>query len=818
MDWTKGPRRDWQEAAPIEPSAELRAAVGGHRLLAEYLARQGIRTAADAGSFLSPAQYQPASAAELPDIDRAVQRLRRAIKREERILIWGDFDVDGQTSTALLYIALRRLGANVAYHVPNRFSEGHGIHLKTLERYINDGIETAGGFVAKAADAPEAEQEERADSELEAAVASGAKVVDNPSEMRERPVDRGIDLLLTCDTGVTAQEAVQYAASRGVHTIITDHHALPERLPPALAVINPQRLPVGHALRELPGVGVAYKLVEALYGNDDCEDLLDLVALGIVADVMVQVDDTRYLLQRGLDRLRENQRPGLRAILQSAQIPPAELNEGHIGFAIAPRLNALGRLEDANPAVELLTTKDWARARILANELEALNVRRKYLTNQIYESAIAQIERKPELLDYAALVLSHSDWHSGVIGIVASRLVEEFAVPVVLLAVPDVFARGSARSVAGLDIYAALGQVAALLHSYGGHSMAAGLSLPADNIITFRRELSRVLRAMGGGVATTSALTIDGYLTLPEISLALAQDIERLAPFGNGNPPLTLATKNLSLASRRQLGRRGDHLQVLVEDEDGNRQRVIWWRGADKDLPSGRFDLAYTVRSSSYKGQREALVEWLDYRALAGSPLELADKALAQEIIDRRQSANPLAELAALRQKFPAALVWAEVDALADAANRLQLSPCETLIVWTIPPSAEIWAAALATVNPTRLVLFGARPPTERQAQFLARLAGLVKYAINQKGGAVDLEDLAAALGQREQAALVGLRELRASGQIDFRVKTSGQIQLGWAAAPPRSKPGRWRERLTLLLREARAYRNYWLAQAMRAF
>ena len=349
--------------------------------------------------------------------------------------------------------------------MPNRFSEGHGIHLPTLERKLADNI----------------------------------------------------DLVLTCDTGVGAHDAVEYAKSRGVDMLITDHHALPESLPETVAVVNPQRLPAGHALRELPGVGVAYKLIEALSNGAEDDSLLDLVALGIVADVMVQVDDTRYLLQRGLAKLCQNQRPGLRAILERAQIAPADLNEGHIGFAIAPRLNALGRLDDANPAVELLTTDEWARARVLAHTLESYNARRKYLSNQVYHSARAQIEAEPWLLDYAALVLSQEEWHRGVIGIVASRLVEDHGLPTILFAAPDETARGSARSVAGVDLTAALSQVSRLLTRYGGHSMAAGMTLPAESIFAFRRELSGVIRAMGAPPAPP--LTIDGSLSLAEISL-----------------------------------------------------------------------------------------------------------------------------------------------------------------------------------------------------------------------------------------------------------------------------------------------------------
>ncbi len=766
MSAEKRPRREWREPTPVAAPDVLRAAVGGHRLVAEHLARKGIVSAADAQCFMSAAAYTPAPADELPDIERAVERLRRAIRAHEQILIWGDFDVDGQTATALLYAALQQRGARVSYHVPNRFSEGHGIHLPTLKRKLAGGV----------------------------------------------------DLLLTCDTGVTAHDAVDYAASRDVDTIITDHHSLPARLPAASAVVNPQRLPAGHALRELPGVGVAYKLMEALAAQDDGDPAegLDLVALGIVADVMVQVDDTRYLLQRGLERLRQNQRPGVSAILEQAQIAAAELNEGHIGFAIGPRLNALGRLDDANPAVELLTTADRAQARMLAHRLEGFNARRKFLSNQVYESTIAQIEAEPSLLDYAALVLSHSDWHSGVIGIVASRLVEEFGRPTVLIATPDETGRGSARSVAGLDITAAFGRVAAQLTRYGGHSMAAGMSLPADKIFQFRRALSGVLREMGGAEPTAPALAVSGYLELPELSLALAEDIERLAPFGNGNPPLTLATRDLKLASRRGLGRRGEHLQVEVEDEAGHRQRVIWWRGAGKDLPAGKFDLAYTLRSSAYKGQREALIEWLDFRPLESALSDINVDEPAWELQDYRGSDDPHSALASAREWYPQAQIWAEAERLEGAVNRLGLSASETLIVWTAPPAAEAWSAALATVSPQRLIVFGALPDSAEPAGFLRRLAGLIKFSINRRGGAAGLEALAAATAQPERTVQVGLQVLRALGKLDYQVAASGEYQLRAADNPPGGELGDLRQRLDLLLGETRAFREYWLKMDMR--
>ena len=481
-------------------------------------------------------------------------------------------------------------------------------------------------------------------------------------------------------------------------------------------------------------------------------------------------------------------------------------------------MNALGRLDDANPAVDLLTTADWQQARVLAHQLESYNARRKFLSNQVYESAIAQIEAAPRLLEYAALVLSHADWHSGVIGIVASRLVEEFGRPAVLIATPDETGRGSARSVAGLDITAAFGRVAAQLTRYGGHSMAAGLSLPAERIFQFRRALSSVLREMGGGEPSAPALNVSGYVQLSELSLELAEDIERLAPFGNGNPPLTLATRDLKLVSRKGLGRRGEHLQVEIEDEAGRRQRVIWWRGAGKDLPSGKFDLAYTLRSSSFKGEREALIEWLDYRPLESALADIQGEAPAWELHDYRGSDDPHSALAGAREWYPQAQVWAEAasERLAGAVNRLGLHASETLIVWTAPPAAEIWAAALATVSPERLIVFGARPDCAEISSFLRRLAGLVKFSINRRGGAAGLEALAAATAQPERTVQAGLQVLRALGKLDFEVAASGQYQLRAADNPSAGELADLRGRLDLLLRESRAYRKYWLDMDMR--
>lgn len=617
---SSGLLRSWIDPPPVDVPADFASAIGGHPLVARILVQRGIAHLAAARAFLDPEAYDPAPPEALPGMIPACQRIERAIRQGETICVWGDFDVDGQTATTLLVEALRGLGAKVIYHIPVRAKESHGVSVEVLAALL-DGAEGGGNAVR---------------------------------------------LLLTCDTGITAHEAVEYAKKRGLDVIITDHHTLPDALPGADAVLNPRLLPEGHALSGLPGVGVAYKLVEALYQQagraEETKKFLDLLALGIVADIAMQTGDTRYLLQRGLPVLRQTQRTGLLLLFELAGLQPAFLTEEHIGFVLGPRLNALGRLDDANPIVEFLTTEDAGRARVLATHLEGLNARRRLLTAQVLRGAQEQIEKDSSLLEQAALVLSHPEWPGGVVGIVASELVERYNRPTILLtAPPGQPARGSARSIEGVNITEAIASQKALLHGYGGHPMAAGLSLDPANLPAFRRGLSRyVEKALGGAAPPRPTLSIDGQVRLSDLTLDLVADLERLAPFGAGNPPLVLSIPRLNVLASSTIGRDGSHLQVVVKDEFDQTRRVLWWGGADWPLPEGPFDLACVVRASNYRGQRDVQVEWIDARPVEAPEIDLR-RRLA--VIDQRGLDHPLPVL----QQIAADAAVADA-AVADAA------------------------------------------------------------------------------------------------------------------------------------------------------
>jgi single-stranded-DNA-specific exonuclease len=747
----------WHDPQPVTVPDDLQANIGGHPIIARSLVRRGITAVTDARRFMNPDAYTPTPPDDLPDLDRAVERIRRAIAKGEQILVWGDFDVDGQTSTALLVSALRDLGATVRYRVPNRFSEGHGIHLPTLKTLLDDGVE----------------------------------------------------LVVTCDTGISAHDAIAHAQERGVDVVVTDHHALPATLPPAHALVNPMRLPAGHPLRELPGVGTAYKVMQALYGNTDTSHLLDLVAMGIVADVMVQVDDTRYLLQQGLERLRYEPRAGLRAMMARADIHPQSLTEMDIGFSLAPRLNALGRLADANPAVDLLTTHDGAIITERVNQLEGLNQKRRLLTRQVYAAAQQTIKDEPALLKYAALVVKGEQWHTGVVGIVASRLVEDYQRPVLVLAEKDHTISGSARSVAGVDIIAAIRTQAHLLQGYGGHNMAAGLSMHAKQLHAFRRGLSQVVRQQIGDRDLQAEIMLDGYLGFDEIDLDFAQDIARLAPFGNGNPPLTLATRNVTLKKQRTMGSRGDHRDLTLVDADDNDQRVVWWFGDTSAIPQGRFDIAYTVRENVFRGTRSAMVEWIDARPVDADGITV-DTRPTYDIVDHRATHHTHAQLAQAQATYPNALTFVEGDKQATGVDRFNLVDSETLIVWTIPPDVTLWQSLLNLVNPARLVLFGQYPRFDHPKTLITHIIGMAKYALKHRSGLLTLDDMLVATAQTADSLHHALTWINTSTEMTLRAVGEDTFVVAIDRDKTKQPAPDSLERVSRYLRESDAYRHHW--------
>jgi single-stranded-DNA-specific exonuclease len=750
----------WLDPHPVNIPASF-ADLGLPSIIEQTLVRRGIKTVQEAQAFLYP---NAIPSIPFPNIEAATKHIFLAIRNAEMICVWGDFDVDGQTSTALLVQTLQSLGANVVSYIPIRGKESHGVHIESLKSIL----------------------------------------------------DAGAKLIVTCDTGITAHEAVDYARSRGVDVVITDHHELGETLPNAIAIINPKLLPKDHPLENLAGVGVAYKLAEALFnskfGAKNAElkssDLLDLVALGLVADVALLKGETRSLAQKGIQTLRNTKRLGLKVIAELSGTNLETLTEETIGFTFAPRLNALGRLGDANPAVELLLTRDPARARILAAQIEGLNAQRRLLTSQVYEAAEAQLRANPDLLTEPAIVLSHPNWPGGVVGIVANKLVDRYHKPAILLnESEDGIMRGSARSIEGLHITEAIASQKEILRGFGGHPMAAGMAFNADKLPEFRRGLGKAIeKQLGEVVREEPTLQIDAWLELNEISLELANSLEMLAPFGAGNPSLTLASRDVTLKSVSTIGKTKEHLRLHIKDDKGATQSILWWNGTGEELPEtdSRFDIAYSLRASSYRGQKQVTLQFEEFRVVEQKSIEVKKAKL--EIIDLRLNSS------FTQSTHPSFLVWAEGAEKSKGKSRFELQQADELVIYTTPPSPIELRKVLESVKPRTISVFAVPPAEENIEDFLNHLAGLCKYAINQRGGKTTVHELATAMASREVAIQIGLEWLAAGGQLSVIIE---EDTVNLSTAKQEKNPYLQAELIIALkgiLNETAAYRKYFAA------
>ena len=745
----------WNPIRAAEVSLALLDATLGRPLVAQVLAGRGMDDPDQVRRFLDPDAYTPADPETLHDLVRGVERIEQAIRDKEHILVWGDFDVDGQTSTSLLVSMLERLGGKVSYHIPVREHESHGVQPQVLQRYI----------------------------------------------------EQGFDLLVTCDTGIAAVDAVAFAHEAGIDVVITDHHDLPDELPKAFALINPKFHAEDDPLSGLPGVGVAYKVIEALFTRAgraaELESCLDLVAVGIVADLALQQRDTRYLLQRGLAVLRSTQRRGFLALADNAGVDVDLLNDEDIGFQIGPRLNAVGRLSDANISVPLLTTSDQAQAKEIADQLERLNEERKFETAVVYDSAAAQVQQEPSLRQYAALVLANPLWHEGVIGIVASRLVEEFGKPTIMLATPEGQpARGSARSVEGYHITRAIATQSDILMGFGGHPMAAGLSMEAENVEAFRRGVSKALVDQRTGRAPEPTVDIELELPLEELTLGTALQLEALAPFGPGNPPVNILCHGLQVEEDRPIGKDKAHRKLVVSNLAGHKAEVLWWSSADEALPNGRLDMVVRVRPGFFRGKQTLSVTLQDFER-SGRAEEGESAGPKAVVFDCRAESAPLEKLDEIIAGEEDLQIWSEAVKQDGAKPRAELTTSRALVVWSAPSGRGEVATVLECVKPEEIYVFAKDPGVDSYEAFTQRFGGLVKYVLAEYEGSSTLEKLAGAMAHSERTVVAGLAVLPAMGAQAMRDGDGGILFERCAVADVSGAV----DKLRVLLDEARAFR-----------
>jgi single-stranded-DNA-specific exonuclease len=569
--------RRWRIAAmEHDRSATLATALGVSPLLAHLLLQRGCATPEAARAFLEAPLSALHDPLRMTGMAEAVARLQQAISQHQPIWVCGDFDVDGVTGIALLVGGLTHAGADVTYAVPNRHEHGYGL----------------------------------------------------PTAIVHQAADAGGRLLVTVDHGISSIESAILARQRGLDLIICDHHLPPPVLPPATAILNPRQPGCRYPFQDLCGVGIAFKLIQALYGpaaQEECWPLLDLVTLGTVADLVPLLGENRILVKHGLGYLAATTRPGILAL---AEVAGAKLSEpgwatpGRIGFGLAPRINAAGRLTDAGIAVRLLLTTDIAEARQIATELDKHNKDRQLLEIGILESALAETAATHDLARDRAIVAAAPDWHPGVLGIVASRLVERFNRPTALIAITGDTARGSVRTACGLHVADTLTRCGDLLTAHGGHRAAGGFSLPAAGIAAFRERFLAVAAETIADEALEPTLGIDAEASLDALDLSIT---DALAPHGLGNPAPVFATRQVQVMRfPRRVGK--NHLKIRVRQTGG--EKVIEAIGFNlgeyvdplEAAIAPQVDLAYVPERNVWNGQESLQLRIRDLRPLPDPP------------------------------------------------------------------------------------------------------------------------------------------------------------------------------------------------------
>lgn len=544
-------------SAEQESESALDDRFAGTPPVSQLLVQRGITTVDEANRFFNPSLADMHDPFLMPDMDKAVGRLNKAMGRKERIMVYGDYDVDGTTAVALVYKFLQQFYSNIEYYIPTRYDEGYGISLSSID-------------------------------------------------YAER---QGVKLIIILDCGIKAIEEIRYAAERGIDFIICDHHVPDRELPPAVAILNPKMEGSTYPCPHLSGCGVGFKFMQAFATSNgipttDLEGMLDIVAVSIAADIVPMVDENRIMTYHGLKRLNTNPNMGLRSIIRICGLTGKEITISDVIFKIGPRINASGRMQSGREAVDLLVARDMAEATEKGRAIDRYNQDRKELDKRITEEANAILSaRGPEADAAKSIVIYNKDWHRGIIGIVASRLTELYYKPAVVLTLTNGLATGSSRSVQGFDIYKAVEATRDLLENFGGHTYAVGLSLKEENIPEFTRRFEEYVAANILPSQLTPQLDIDAPLTFADISREFIDLLRRFNPFGPGNQKPVFCTRDVKdFGTSKLVGRNLEHIKLeLVDDTSGKVMGGIAFNAAQHfdhihaGLP---FDICYTIEES----------------------------------------------------------------------------------------------------------------------------------------------------------------------------------------------------------------------------
>ncbi|MFK4911642.1 single-stranded-DNA-specific exonuclease RecJ [Lactococcus petauri] len=514
-------------------------------LAAQILWQRGIRAEEEIQAYLNPDLQQLHDPFLLHDMEKAVQRILTAIENGQNILIYGDYDADGMTASSVMKSALDELGAEVQVYLPNRFTDGYGPNPDVYKYFIQN---------------------------------------------------EDIDLIITVDNGVAGHEAIAYAQSQDVDVIVTDHHSMPEELPQAFAIVHPEHPGADYPFKYLAGVGVAFKVATALLDYIP-SDMLDLVAIGTIADMVSLTDENRILVSHGLKVLANTERAGLMELMRLSGTDFEKVNEETVGFQIAPRLNALGRLDDPNPAIELLTGWDEEVVSEIAQMIDEKNSERKVIVENIFNQALTMITDEP------VQILYHKDWHKGVLGIVAGRLLEQFHKPIIMLAEEEGILRGSARSIENFNIFEALNGHRELFIAFGGHKQAAGMTFALENVEAIKQVMLDFIQDNDIDMSGKSTLEVQGSLQFDQISLETIRSLEKLSPYGMDNPKPHFLLTDYQVEQARSMGKDNSHLKLKLVQNGQALDAVYFGHGAESlEFEQSDTELVGTLSSNTWNG------------------------------------------------------------------------------------------------------------------------------------------------------------------------------------------------------------------------
>lgn len=722
-------------------------------LIENLLKIRGITKKADIKEFLNPLEMNLSNPTAFSDIEKAVERISKAIDTQEKILIYGDFDADGITSTSILFKTFSHLGANVDYFIPDREADSHGL---------------------------------------------------NNSKLIKLMTEKKMKLVITVDCGISNVEEVKFLKSFKIDCIITDHHEAPEILPDAYAIINPKApnalnkdlsvKKIEH-LTSLAGCGVAFKLAQQILihykQTEFINVLLPFVAVGTIADIVPLIGENRYFVQKGLSLISEGKHYGLKRLIEQSGCNIENITSETIAFSVAPRINACGRLDDVKAALNILISENKQEIEMSIIEMNNFNKVRQELCNQAFLQACEMVNDKE-----SAIILFNKDWHVGIIGIVASKLVETYHKPAFLMTYSEITnnIRCSARSIKGIHLHETISSIEELLDGFGGHEMAAGLSFSEEksSFEQVKKALLEIIDEKSKAIDLTPTLEIDCELSTENIDLNLVDEISQLEPFGAENPSPTFCIKNTILKKKTLMGQDKNHLKLIVEKDEKEFQ-CIWWNHGDISLiEDDTLDIAFSPQVNEFRGEtnlqlilKDIHSEYLekddDLKKNNSSEIKYFDHRKKKDIFNAvndycKNSKTDIVVFA--EDKNIIETLKPYKDIYSKIVNTNSLKKAETLMFFDYPTDEEHYHKILETILPHRVHFMEYNSKPLKTEEFIKTLSGMIKYTINNKNGIFEIDKASSFLGVNSIAITIALEILYNKQFINITDSTETQYKL----------------------------------------